>query len=232
MSTREYTASGFSDINLKWAMDIQIERADTFSVVINGSETQLDNFKVSVDGNVLNLGYNLNLVSVLVAPFSRMSARITLPELRALNLSGASHTRLGGFKSQNDFRLSVSGASQMEFLDIATGNLRFEISGASRLEGKIESSGNFDLKVAGASKIDLEGFAKELSVDAAGASHLDLEHFAVQNAKLKLSGASKSLINVNGKMDLILEGASNLIYTGQAVMGDVKINGASSLKRK
>lgn len=231
MSTREYTASGFSEINLKWAMDIQIERADTYSVTINGSDTQLNNLNVVVEGNRLNLSYKLNLVSIVAAPFSRMSARITLPDLRELSISGASHVKVSGFNSQNDFGLNVSGASYLELMDISAGNLKFELSGASRLEGKIAAAGNFDLKLQGASKIDLKGSARDLFLEAAGASHLNLEQFSVQNAKIKLSGASSSDINLNGKVDVTLEGASRLNYSGQAVLGDVKINGASSFKK-
>lgn len=231
MSTREYTASGFSEINLKWAMDIQIERADTYNVTIIGGETQLNNLNVVVEGNRLNLSYKLNLVSIVAAPFSRMSARITLPDLRELSISGASHVKVSGFNSQNDFGLNVSGASYLELVDISAGNLKFELSGASRLEGKIAASGNFDLKLLGASKIDLKGSARDLFLEAAGASHLNLEQFSVQNAKIKLSGASSSDINLNGKVDVTLEGASRLNYSGQPVLGDVKINGASSFKK-
>jgi hypothetical protein len=212
-------------------MDIQIERADSYSVNITGSETQLNNLNVIVDGNRLNLSYKLNLVSIVAAPFSRMSARITLPDLRSLSISGASHVKVSGFNSKNDFNLNVSGASYLELADISAGYLKFELTGASRLEGRIVSSGNFDLKLQGASKLDLKGSARDISLVAEGASHLNLEHFSVQNARIKLSGASSSDININGKADITLEGASRLNYSGQAVLGEVKINGASSLKK-
>jgi hypothetical protein len=174
MTSREFPVSGFSAISIKWAMDIQIVRSENYSVIIRGTETQLNNMKVSVCGEQLNLSYNLNIVSFFAAPFSKMSATITLPVLRELNLSGASNCLIRGFKSQTDFKLNVTGASRLQLDDISFGKLNFDLSGASIIKGKIESSGIFDLKIIGASKIELEGFAGDMVVDAAGASSLDL----------------------------------------------------------
>jgi hypothetical protein len=232
MSTREFPASGFSKINVKWAMDVEITRADNYSVVINGSDTQLKNMTVSVEGDKLNINYNLNLVSFFAAPFSRISARITLPELRELNISGASNATVQGFKSQSDFGMNVSGASHLELHDISTGNVNWELSGASHVKGQISAASDFNLRINGASTIDLEGAAREMSVEAYGASHLDLGRFSVQNAKIRLTGASHSFINISGKLDVALEGASHLDYKGQPTMGDIKITGASSLNRR
>jgi hypothetical protein len=161
-----------------------------------------------------------------------MSAVITLPALHELDLSGASHCKISEFKSSNYFRLKVEGASSLEFVDFSGGRLNFELSGASNIKGKIEAAGDLGLKIVGASKLSLNGSAGDLVVDAAGASLLDLADFKVKNARLKLSGASRGSLNLNGKMDVNLEGASRLDYTGQVTMGETQITGASTLKRK
>jgi hypothetical protein len=232
MSTREYPLSGFSVINVKFPVEMEIVRADTWSVVVNASDTQIKNLNVVVEGNTLTVSYNVNLVSFFAAPFSKITAKVSLPELRELRLSGACQAKVVGFKSPNDFGLSVAGASKLDLTDMETGNLKWDLSGASKVEAALKASGNFDLKVEGASKLEMEGSARNMLIDVSGAANLNLEKLFVQDANIKLRGASKAYLNVNGKMDVLLEGASNLNYKGQVVLGDTKIAGASHLTRK
>ncbi len=89
MSTKEYNLSGFTRINVRFAMEVEIVRADSYSVTITGSDPLINNIEVNLEGDKLVLGYNLNLVSFFTAPFTRARARITLPDLRELNITGA-----------------------------------------------------------------------------------------------------------------------------------------------
>jgi hypothetical protein len=232
MSIREFPVSNFAAISARWPMDIRIQQSDTCSITITGQDAQLDNINLSVDGERLNLSLRMNLVTCLVAPFSKMSAVISLPFLRELVLSGASNCKIGRFKSTEDFKLKVDGASRLEFTDFSCGQLSFDLSGASHIKGLIEGAGSLDLKVNGASKLDLNGSAGNLIVEASGASNLDLVDFVVQNARIKLSGASRGSLNLNGKMDVALEGASRLDYSGQVVLGETRISGSSTINRK
>jgi hypothetical protein len=232
MSTKEYSLSGFTRIQARVAMDLDIIRADTYSIVTAGNDTQLDNLSVVQEGDRLTIGYNLNLRSVLAAPFSKMHARITLPDLHELNISGAAHGTIKGFSSSNDFGLYVSGASHLEISEISVGNLKGEINGASRVNGEITVGGNTDLKVAGASRIDLKGAAQDIDLDVSGASSIEMNDFPVHNAKLRVAGASHAVLNMTGKLDVKLDGASRLEYEGQPTLGDIQVTGASSFKKR
>jgi hypothetical protein len=232
MSNEEYDLKGFNRITVKFAMEVDIIRADEFSIKISGSDTQLDNIKVIQEDERLSFSYDINLMSVLAAPFSRMHARITLPDLRELRISGAVRGTVKGFSSPNDFYLNIAGASRLDITGMEVGNMKWDLSGASRINGEVKSAGDFDLKIAGASRVDLKGSAKNVSVDAAGASYIDLDDFQIANAKVKLTGASHSFVNLNGKLDVSLEGASKLEYNGQPSMGEVRVTGASNLKHR
>jgi hypothetical protein len=232
MATKEFNYSGFTRINVRFAMEVEIIRADSFSVTVTGSDALLDNLYASLEGDRLILGYNLNLVSFFTAPFTRAHARITLPDLRELNISGAAKGVLKGFNSQNDFSLYITGASHLEISDVSVGSMRWDLSGASRINGQMKVSGNVDFRITGASRIDLKGSAQDMDLEATGASHIDLLDFVIRNARVKLSGASRSTVNMNGKLDVDLGGASNLEYAGQVTMGDVRVTGASTLKKR
>lgn len=232
MSTKQFNVSGFNRIHVKFAMEIEILRADSFSVNVSGNETQVNNININQEGEKLTISYNINLMSIFAAPFSRMHARITLPDLRELSISGSARGVVKGFNSPNEFALFVSGASRLDFADMSVGDMKWDLSGASRIDGEIKAAGDIDVRISGASRIDLKGSGRDIIVDATGASHMDLDDFTVRNAKFRLSGASHCTINLNGKLDAILDGASRVEYGGQPSLGEVRVTGASTLKPK
>jgi hypothetical protein len=232
MKTKEYDLSGFTRVSARFAMDIEITRADNFAVNVTGGDTVIDHIDVSLQGDKLVLAYKLDLVSFFAIPFTRTTARISLPDLREMDILGAAHATVKGFNSANDLTIKLSGASRIELYDMAVGNLKWDLSGASRINGDIKAQGNIDMRISGASRMDLKGSAADLEIDASGASRLELDDFQVRNAKIKLSGATNTAINVNGRLDVTLEGASKLDYGGQPTLGDVRVIGASSLRKK
>jgi hypothetical protein len=148
-----------------------------------------------------------------------------------LKIAGAARGTVKGFNTNGDFDLSVSGASRLDILDMSVNHTKWDLEGASRIDGRIEAV-VADIRIAGASRIELKGTAQELALDASGASHIDLYDYPVHNAKIKLTGASQCTVNLNGKLDVTLEGASRLDYAGQPVMGETRVTGASTLKRR
>jgi hypothetical protein len=55
---------------------------------------------------------------------------------------------------------------------------------------------------------------------------------SVVAAKVKLGGAASLTLNISGKLDAEVTGASNLRWLGTPTLGDVKITGASSFSKK
>jgi hypothetical protein len=232
MDNKNFNLSGFKRVYIKFAMEAEIVQADSYSLSISGSDTLIDNIDVYLEGDKLIMGYNLNLISLFAAPFTRARARITLPELRELKIVGAARCTLRGFNSQDEFSLQVAGASRLEIEEMTAGNVKWDLSGASHISGRIAAQGNLEMKVAGASRVKITGSAQNLDLDASGASHFELDSFPVHNAKVRLVGASRGNVNLDGRLDVVLEGASNLEYLGQASIGDVRVTGASSIKKR
>jgi hypothetical protein len=232
MSSKDFAISSVNRISIRFPLEIEIVRSDSPGVTVSGSETQVNNVSVVQEGDRLTIGYKINLASIIAAPFSKIHARITLPELRELNISGAAYGTVRGFASPGEFGLIVSGASRLELSEMAVGDMKFDLSGASRIDGQISATGEADLHIVGASRVGLKGSAAGIAVDAAGASHIDLDRFTVGNARIRLTGASQCTINLNGKLDAVLDGASRIEYEGQVTLGEVRTNGASSLRHR
>jgi hypothetical protein len=232
MGTINYDLSGFNRVLVKFAMDVEIVKSDNYSVVVSGAESNIDDISVNLEGDRLVIGYRLTFFSFFTAPFSRAHVMIKMPVLKELQVTGAAVARVSGFNSDQDFGLFVSGASHVDFREFAANNMNWDLSGASHIEGQMRLTGNTDIRVSGASRIYLKGSTQNLMVDASGASQIDLKDFSGTNGKVRLSGASRSWVNLNGKLDVDLNGASNLEYEGQVGMGEVRVNGASTLKKR
>jgi hypothetical protein len=52
------------------------------------------------------------------------------------------------------------------------------------------------------------------------------------DANIELSGASHASLEINGKLDVSLSGASSLGYGGNPTLGRLDVTGASSIKQK
>jgi hypothetical protein len=94
------------------------------------------------------------------------------------------------------------------------------------------TASNIEFDISGASRIQLEGSANDMVASVSGASRLNLGSFTVNNADVSFSGASSGTINLDGRLDADLSGASRLSYIGEPTMGTINTSGASTLSKK
>ena len=205
MRTQTYDHANFNGVEVGHAFRVEIEHADSYSISITAPENLFSVIQVSQIGETLKIG----LTSPV--PVRGAKAEITMPDLRALNLSGATKGTITGFSSSSDLDL--------------------ELSGASNLEGDIQA-GDAVIRLSGASKAVLEGSAKDIDINVSGASRVDLSRFPVNDVQIQLSGASNSTVNLNGRLDADLSGASKLSYIGEPTMGNINTSGGSTLNKR
>lgn len=225
--TRDYSFTDFNSIEVGNAFEVEIVPASSYNITVTANQSLFDYVEVSKSGGTLKIGMkavNINFGT------PKMKAKVSLPELWGLNLSGATRGTAKGFKSTHKFDLGVSGASYVD-TEIETGNLEMVISGASKVEGNIKATGS-EIVLSGASRIELSGSGGNARLNVSGASHAELDNFSLNDADINLSGASGAKVNVTGKMDVELSGASTLEYAGNPRIGNLNITGASQLKRR
>jgi hypothetical protein len=197
---------GFDRLEISHAFSAEITQGRQYEIEIRLDDNLEDELEVRLSGSTLKISlqsnrtYNFNDVTLEVT--------ITMPDLRGIQLSGASHADLAGFSSIE--------------------SLSLEASGASTILGKIDS-GNLSIDVSGASLVNLSGEGDDLNADASGASTIDLEDFLVHDVDAQVSGASKLTVKMDGTLDADLSGASNLVYYGDVQLGNIDTSGASSI---
>ncbi len=228
LETREFDYSDFTRVEVGSAFEVEVVQSDSFRISVTADDNLFDYLDVSKSGETLKIrlrfGYNYT--------FCTKRARITMPNLYGLNLSGATHGTVEGFSSSHDFILGLSGVSSLGMADMAAGDIEFELSGASNLTGSITARGNAELDLSGASSVTLSGSAEDIDINASGASHLEMENFPVNDADVSFSGASSGTINLDGTLDASLSGGSHLEYIGELTLGDLDISGGSTISKK
>ncbi len=207
---RELSLSGFNEIEMSSAFLIDINHGTTYKVTVEAEDADdLNDLEVKVTGKRLVGRFKNNTNwSWHGSNHKRVHFYITLPDLKVLDLSGATRTKVAGFNDLEYLKGTFSGASKVD-LAINVDKLLLDISGASN--------------------IVLTGKGSIIKLDASGASKLDAMEFAAKDADLDVSGATHVRLYAQKSLNVEASGASSVRYRGTpSVRSDA--SGASSVK--
>lgn len=229
ITEQSYDYTGFTGVEIGSAMKLDVSYGTSFNVTIKAGKNLFDNIKVTQSGDLLKIyieGWNISWWWGRTTP----RVTITMPELKKLYVSGATESNVTGFSSNNDLDLKASGASQVD-IDMKAGYFTAAVSGASEVEGRLIAAGS-NITISGASTVDLTGSGGDIKLDVSSASTASLRYFTVNDADVRFSGASHGSMDVSGRLDVNLSGASSLNYYGNPVMGNTSVTGASDLNHR
>ena len=227
LETHEMDYNDFTELEVGYAFDAEIARADSFLVEITIDDNLYEYLDISQSGDTLRISMEPGYVYTQAT----QRAVIHLPDLERLELSGASRGKVSDFTSSHHLGIQVSGASEMDISGVSSGDVTLKISGASQVSGSFAMT-DADFELSGASSVSLEGTASDIILDLSGASTADLSDFRVDNAQVDLSGASNVTVNASGRLSGDLSGASRLEYVGNPTLGDISASGGSSVSSK
>ncbi len=207
LTTETFNFSDFTRVEAQSGFQIEVTQSSTFSIEITADDNIHQYIEVEKSGETLGIRLRGNRFYHSVT----IEAKITMPELYKIELSGGSQASVTGFSSSHDFEAEMSGGSQLSG-DITSGDADFELSGGSQ--------------------VNLEGEADDLVIDASGGSQLDLEDFPVDDANIHLSGGGRATVNVSGILDVDLSGGSRVIYVGEPTQVNIEASGDSTVSKK
>jgi hypothetical protein len=225
IETKQYDLKDFDSIEISNSFLFEIQQSSSYSVDVSCRENIATFLDVYVIGQTLVVRLKPGMLTN-----GDLKAVISLPQIHRLQVSGASHGSIRGFKSSNDLDLSISGASQLD-TDIEASETRIEISGAGKLTGKLQLQ-KTRFSLSGASSCDLNGKAGDVDLEVSGASKANLKEFPMNNLNINVSGASTAVIKTDGTLNLDLSGASTLEYYGNPTLSKVSVTGASKITSK
>jgi len=207
LTTETHDLSDFTRIEAQSGFQLEVTMSSTFSIEITADDNVHEYIEVEKSGDTLSI----RLRGTRFYHSVTLRAKITMPTLYKIQLSGGSQASITGFSSSHDFEVELSGGSQLSG-DITAGDADFELSGGSQ--------------------VNLEGVGDDLSIDASGGSQLDLEDFPIDDASISLSGGSRATINISGTLDADLSGGSRVLYVGDPDLGDIDLSGDSTVSEK
>ena len=214
----------FTVLDVGSTFEVDVIRGDSYRVTITADDNFLQSLDIEKIGDTLHVG----LKELALPVDATLKAEIIMPDLRRLNLSGASKAGVNGFSSTNRLELDISGTSSLIVSNLEAGDTEIHVSGASDVSGDIKAA-NCDFTLSKGSIVDLKGSARDVSIQASNASRVILGDFTVVDAKVNLSGATYATVNARGGIDVALSGVSELEYAGDAKLGDINISCASDI---
>jgi hypothetical protein len=173
---------------------------------VTADDNVMDYIGVGISGNTLSIGpqWNRSFRS------ATLRAKLTMPDLYEIRLSGGSQASLSGFSSSHHLSVGLSGGS------IVTGDI---------------TAADAYLDLSGGSQVNLQGMAEDLDINGSGGSQFELEAFSVNDADVNLSGGGGATINVSETLDVNLSGGSHVTYIGDPTLGDIDLSGDSTISK-
>lgn len=196
--------SSFSKIDAGSIFQIEYRHSSTTACEIEGVEEHVKLVRTEVRGGVLYL----SLSGSIHNSTEGIKVRLTGPEFRGADISGAAQlTTYTGFPS-TPVELGVSGAAQYEG-DLNSPDLTADLNGAAQ--------------------VNLRGTATKMKATICGAAQLDAPDFAADDLRITLSGAGQASLRVNRILNAVASGASQLTYSGNPSKVSRSTDGASSI---
>jgi hypothetical protein len=204
--TREINLSNFDQLSMGSAYSIHVKQGNEFRITVTGELNDVDDLEVTVSrSGVLEIRYR----NTWRNRRDRMDIDIVMPDLVAVDFSGASVSTIRGFEDLPSVGLRLSGASKSFFVGL---------------------SDRLNLDLSGASELNLEGEGGLLTGTLSGASQLFAFSLPVNEADLNLSGASRARVWATSLLKVDASGASNVRYRGNPTV-DQRLSGGSTLTR-
>ena len=259
METKTYAYSDFSELQVSWTYQVALAQADHYSVRVEAPDFLIPYLDVKLTGKRLVLGTkemprDIRKKVEMVLKHNEIRAWVAMPELSALQMSGASQLNATGqFAARRfDFKMELSGATNLRGLRIAAGEADLRASGASKFEvlgdfsdlkltlsgattGTLEAGKDVDeadVELSGATKLNLSGTFNQLDLDASGAVNLKMNG-RIRGLDLTASGAVKAdLLDVPAdKVSVSLSGAAKAELQVQQTL-NARLSGASTCSYK
>lgn len=203
ITTQDRGVADFTSIILKGSANVYITIADEYKVEIETDSNLQKNYRAYKEGNSLIIDNDDNLCPSLLA------VRVSLKELKALDLMGAGNIILLSDMYCIKFSAVISGSGNIDFRSVEADSFSVSATGSGNINAEGGRAYNSEMNIYGAGNINL----------------LDLMAESV-NANIAGSGNIKTWVLSN--LYARISGSGNIIYKGAPVI-DSEITGSGKL---
>ena len=177
--------SGFTQISVEGAVEIDFVQADTYNVLVTANEDVFNYLDYRQEENKLvfstkdHVNINAKEYKVLVQA----------PVLKSFKVEGASKFHLNnGYKSSENLETQVDGAAKMDLNGVEVPSLDIEMNGAGEFTLSNIKVVNLEVEVNGAAKGSVSGTADNAEITVAGAARIDISKLQCPNVEKHVEG--------------------------------------------
>ncbi len=187
--------TGFNSVRIEISLKaiVNMQEGAQPSVKFDGYENILKHIKTKVENNKLIIYSDLD--DTWTMDSEDITATITMPSITALTLAGAPDAEVHGNITGTDFKLDISGASNVKLDNVNVDNFGVEVSGAG------------DITVKG-------GAVKHAVYEINGAGTLKAYPLQANETEATISGAGTSQVTALQKLTANINGAGTIKYKG------------------
>ncbi|WP_296700805.1 head GIN domain-containing protein [Algoriphagus sp.] len=198
----------FTKVHSGGSWEVILTEGNTEEIRIEAKGVELSKVKTEIDGDVLKLGLvNGNYRNV------NLTFYVTYKSLEGVKCSGSGKIDVKSDVVADDFYIGLSGSG-----DIYMENLR-----ADDLEASI--SGSAKIKIQGGSIGDAE-------INQSGSGDFVAEDLSIEDLEVSKSGSGDTYVGDLGEISVRSSGSGDIVYSGSPRMGDIKVSGSSSIRKR
>jgi hypothetical protein len=195
------------DVTISSDINISVVEGGGNGLELKGYANIIKHIKTEVKDKVLYIEYDLD--DTWTVNEEDMKVRISVPSLKSLSLSGAPDAHIQGNIKGEEFRLDISGASEVIIDNINVNKFEVDMSGASELDVK-------------------GGIVKHAAYDINGAGKVEAYPLQTEETTASISGVGEGEVTASSKLDATISGAGSVKYKGQPKVTE-RISGAGSV---
>lgn len=194
----------FHSIDLGTSGNVYIRQGDIQQVEVEIDENLVDEIRRTVRNGKWDIEFDR-----CIKKLSRFDIYITVPDIRALKISGS-----GDMIGENDFfgddlELTISGS----------GNMDISFTGYS-----------IDTRISGSGNIRLEGKADRIDHEVPGSGNLSAFNLPTGIVKINTSGSGDSEVTVSDRLIARISGSGDIYFKGDPET-DIVISGSGDVVR-
>ena len=197
----------FHSVDFRGHGDLHITQGRDFILRLEGGRDLLEKYETYVDNGRLVI--EMKSWRKLWRPKS-ITAYITMPEVRALTISGSG---------------TIIGETR-----ITSERLSLKLSGSGDIDLEVDAK-KLDSKISGSGEIRLRGVAKDHEYQMSGSGDLKGYKLATEKTRIKVSGSGNCEVSISAQLDVKISGSGKVYYRGNPTTVNQKISGSGTIRK-
>lgn len=206
--TETRTPGHFTKVHSGGSWEVILEEGNSEEIRIEAKGVDLDKVKTEIDGDVLKLGLvkgnyrNVNL-----------KFYVTYKSLEGVKCSGSGEINVEDDVITDDFYIGLSGSGDVYIKSLRADDLEASISGSAKI--KIQ-----------------EGAIGNAEINQSGSGDFVANNLSIEDLNVSKSGSGDTFVGDLGEISVRSSGSGDIIYSGSPRMGDIKVSGSSSIRKR